>query len=505
MNMSVKVSNQSINSINKRVFYYFKEISRIPHGSGNEMSIADYLSAFAEERGLKKKRSTAIVNGKQTHNVVICKPASSECYQKLETVVLQAHIDMVCQKTKDSTHDFEKDPIQLVIEEETGKMTAKDTTLGADDGIGVACILAILENNQIEHPPIEALFTSDEEEGMTGAIAVDRELITGRRLINIDTETEGILYNGCAGSINADFRLPITYEPIPAGYLFFKIEISGLLGGHSGIEIHKRHANAHKLLARTLRAIMDSLPLCLISFEGGNKRNAITREACARIAIPEGKDFDISGLVLKWQDVFIHEYDGIEPSIKMSIAPILSDDQQALSSESANKLVDAILIMPNDIQAMHAKIEGLVETSCNLGIVSQESNQILLCSLIRSFIRTKKMYVFEQMNRIADMIGAELIAGSDTPDWEPNADSDLKKRFIHAYITAFSKEPKIESIHAGLECGYFSRKFPDMDIIACGPTITGAHTTEETLDIHSMKRVTELLLHVLNQMDSEVM
>ncbi len=499
--MSIEITNTLAKEINERVFYYFREISKIPRGSGNEQAISDYLVAFAKERNLTFKRCDVPVGDRLTLNVVICKDATKG-YEALETVVLQGHTDMVCQKTKESTHNFETDPIEII--EKDGMMTANCTTLGADDGIGVACILAILESDKIAHPKIEALCTSDEEDGMTGAIAVTGELVTGRRLINIDTESEGTLYYGCAGGVNANFCLPIKHEPIPSNYSLLQVEISGLLGGHSGVEIHKKRANAHKLMARTLRTIQDAYPLCLVTFTGGDKRNVITRNVSVVIGVEAANVDSVISLVSKQKDTFVKEYDGIETSIELTAVRAESAQTQALSQESMNALITLIYIIPNDIQAMHGKVEGLVETSCNLGIVRQEDEQIVLCSLIRSFVRTKKLFVLDQMRQLAKLFGAAFDGSSDYPDWNPNTNSELIARFRSAYLSTFSKEPRLESIHAGLECGYFAEKFPTMDIIACGPTITGAHTPEEKLDIDSTEKVVELLLNVLSQMDSPI-
>jgi dipeptidase D len=485
--------------------HYFYEISKFPRGSGNEGAIAEYLVNFANERNFKVRRSTEVINGKQTRDIVIEKPASGG-YGHLDTVILQAHIDMVCQKIPSSKHDFEKDGIEII--EKDGKITANGTTLGADDGIGVACMLAILESSDISHPRIEALFTSDEEDGMTGAMAVTTNLVKGKRLINIDTETEGTLYYGCAGGVDANFKLPVSYSEIPKGCAFVKIEISGLLGGHSGVEIHKKHANANKLMARTLRLIMNGATAHLVSFTGGDKRNVITREAVSVVAVDEKNAAKVIEIAQSCKNTFLHEYDNIEDPEKFNLTAniVSSEETRAVSKESAEKLIAAILVIPNDVLAMHGKVDALVETSCNLGILSQEEGHFYFCSLIRSFFKSKKEYVLEQMKQLAYLIGAEFWADNSYPDWEPNPDSELIARFVRAYETVFpgaSRDnlPRVESIHAGLECGYFTEKFPFMDMIACGPTITGAHTPEETLDKASTEKVLALLLAVLNQTD----
>lgn len=508
--MSAPITERQAKATYELVMHYFREISQIPRGSGKEQKIADYLVNFAKERGFTYTRSTATVDGKQTHDVVIEKPGTAG-YENLDAVILQAHTDMVCQKVKDSAHNFDADPIEII--ERDGKMRANGTTLGADDGIGVACILALLKSTEIAHPPIKALFTSDEEDGMTGAMAVTKELVNANRLINIDTETEGTLYYGCAGGLDAVFRLPYTLEPVPDGYELIQIEMSGLLGGHSGVEIHKKHANAHKLMARALRAAFDAYPAMLITFIGGDKRNVITREASALIAVEKNNKDKVIELIKNQEDTFLHEYEGIENpktfrlTAESAKAKPGNSPLQALSHGSRDKFLALILVIPNDIQAMHGKVDNLVETSCNLGIIRQETDHFYLCSLIRSFFRTKKLYVLEQMRQLAALSGAAFSFAGDYPDWEPNPDSELIARFKRAYESAFPGAgeqglPRVESIHAGLECGYFTENFPGMDMIACGPTITGAHTPEETLDVESTEKVVALLLTVLAQMDS---
>ncbi|MCL2183850.1 MAG: aminoacyl-histidine dipeptidase [Chitinispirillia bacterium] len=506
--MAAGVSDGIVKGVHGRALYYFKDkICAIPHGSGKEEGITSWLVEFAKGLGLECKRGDGVVNGKRTYNVVIKKPGTSG-YEGADAVVLQAHIDMVCQKAEGSAHDFDKDPLHVVISEDGRYISARDTTLGADNGAGAALMLAVLESGDISHPPIEALFTTDEEDGMSGAIALPSDgFISGRRLINIDTEDEGTLCCGCAGGVNANFRLPIACEPVPAGSSLVRIDISGLKGGHSGIEIHQGRANAHKLMARVLHAVKDAYPMMrLVKFTGGDKRNVITRQAGVVIAVDSAGTDAVTALIDGQKKIFAHEYCGIESGISLK-AEIVRDASitQVLSISSSDKLLAMLLALPNGVQAMHGKVAGLVETSCNIGIVRQEADHIFICSLIRSCIRTKKLYTLERMRLLAALAGAEFSFDSDYPDWEPNPQSDLLARFRRAYESAFPGAgddglPVVESVHAGLECGYFSEKFPGMDLISFGPTIKGAHTIEERLDIVSMERVVRLLLTVLGQM-----
>jgi dipeptidase D len=506
--MGVEISGELVKKIHERTIHYFKDkICAVPHGSGKEEKITDWLVEFADEAGLSCRRGDEVVNGKRTYNVVIKKPGTAG-YERFGAVVLQSHIDMVCQKTPESAHDFDQDPIAAVISDDGRYMTARGTTLGADNGVGAALMLAILESRDIAHPPIEALFTTDEEDGMSGAIALPADgFITGKRLINIDTEEEGILCCGCAGGVNALFRLPVRYEPLPDGYSLLRIDVSGLKGGHSGLEVRHGRANAHKLMARALHAVKNAFPATrLAAFRGGDKRNVITRQASAVVAVGNVVVDDVVELIGGLGKTFTHEYGGIETGICLT-AEIAKDVplMPVLSTESLDRLLAALITMPDGVQAMHGKIAGLPETSCNVGIVRQEEGHYHICSLIRSCVRTKKLYVLEQMRQLARLVGAEFSFDGDYPDWEPNPDSKLLTQFRQAYETAFpgAKErglPHVESVHAGLECGYFSEKFPGMDLISCGPTITGAHTVEEKFDIASTEKVVRLLLTVLGQM-----
>lgn len=500
--MSKQTPKPLVETISNRTFHYFREISQIPRGSGKEQAVADYLTAFAGKNNFSFKRSTEVIKERQTCDVVIYKPGTLG-YESLDTVVLQAHFDMVCQKTKDSAHNFDTDPIEIIMN--GNQMTANGTTLGADDGIGVALMLAILESQDISHPPIEAFFTSDEEDGMTGVVAVTGEMISGRRLINIDSEDEGVFTYGSAGGIDANVILPITYEPTPDNFTFLHIEVAGLMGGHSGVEIHKGRANAHLLLARVLGAIEDLYALRLVSVHGGDKRNVITREAGAVIGIASENVSGIKKLAEEQRSIFAHEYESIETNIQITVNQDSLTHSQVISAETTDKFIMALLTLPNDIHSMHNNVENLVGTSCNIGIILQDEESFSFCSHIRSFHHSKKLYVLDKFRRIARLLGARFSDGNDYPVWEPNLDSDLIKRFKYAYENTFTdKKPHFESIHAGLECGFISKKFPDMDMISCGPTITGAHTPEEMLDIDSTKRTIELLLNILTQMADDI-
>lgn len=505
--MQKTISKEISDLITERTMFYFREVSNIPRGSGNEAAIADYLVKFAAN--ISKKTNVKLIEKtigeKNVHDVIIY-IAGTEGYENYEPVILQAHIDMVCQKSPESKHDFKKDPIDY--SEKDGIIKANGTTLGADDGIGVATILAILESNKISHPPIEALFTSDEEEDMTGAMAVTREYIKGKRLINIDTETEGVFYYGCAGGVNANFDLPAKYINTPGETNFYEIDISGLQGGHSGVQIHQKHANAHKLLGRILYHLADYFSgkktvFSIADIKGGDAKNVITLKATVIVGINPKYKSALENEVQNCLLTFESEYAGVEPTMKITTKDIGKHFEKVLSNETQEKLISALILIPNDVLAQHTQVKDLVETSCNLGVLSLDSERIEMVSFIRSFFESKKQYVVSQMKILAGFIGANFTTDADFPNWEPNPESELMLRFQKSYKDVFEKDPVFESIHAGLECGHFARTFPDMDMIAFGPTITGAHTIEESLDASTVGMIVELLIDVLQKMNKE--
>ena len=503
--MSTNVSTSLMEKVNERTIHYFKEISKIPRASGKEQAVADYLVDFANQHGFSYRRTNDIIHEKQTCNVIIYKAATNG-YQDIEPFVLQAHIDMVCQKESDSNHNFDTDSIELIIKDNI--MTANKTTLGADNGIGVAIMLAILESDEVDHPPIEALFTSDEEDGMSGVKAITKDMLTGRRLINIDSEQEGVFTYGCAGGKMVDICIPITYEPVPENYTPLQIDISGLVGGHSGVEIHEGRANSQLLLARTLRAIQLETSLRIATIVGGDRRNVIPRTASATICVPKDMADAVQDIAHKMQDILTREYMGVESNIRIDLYLYNENKDGAealdkcLNEESTDKVISSILIIPNDVLAMHSQVEGLVGTSCNLGLTVLDEATFSLLSHIRSFTSTKKDFAADQFRMIASILGAECIGGAEYPNWEPNVDSPLLKQFKDVYESTFyDKTPSFKSIHAGLECGFISQIFPNMDMISCGPNIGGAHSPDEWVDLDSNKRVVELILNVLAKKD----
>ena len=498
----INVSKELTYKLHQQSLHFFTELNKYPRGSGKEEKAADFLVDFAKKRGLSYKRTTDIINNKQTCTVIVYKPGTPG-YEDAAPLILQAHFDMVCQKEPESTHDFEKDPIEIIIEGNI--MRANNTTLGADNGVGVGIMMALLDSDEMCHPPLEAVFTSDEEDGMSGIIAVTPDMLSGRRMINIDSNEEGKFTYGCAGGINCDIYFPVFYEPLHANHVLLNIQISNLLGGHSGGEIHKGRANAHLLLARVLTNIQKSVPLGIASLEGGDKRNVITREASAVIAVPEPSKEIVQNIVIETNQAFIDEYKDIEPELEVSVSGGSVDaadvPSKVLDHTSTEKVIALMMAIPNDVIAMHNQIEGLVGTSCNLGSILLDETQFRVLSSIRSAHTSKKDYMVDKFESIATLSGANFSTSGGYPGWEPNVNSVLMKTFKETYEAIFTdKKPEFEAIHAGLECGFVSEKFPGIDIISCGPTIDDLHSPQERLHIDTNPRVVELLLNVMLSM-----
>ena len=493
------VSKALINKLHEQSLHFFCELSKHPRGSGKEEKAADFLVDFAKARGLSHKRTTDMVNGKQTCTVIIYKPGTAG-YEEAAPLILQAHFDMVCQKEPGSTHDFEKDPIEIIIEGNI--MKANNTTLGADNGVGCGLMMAFLDSDEISHPPLEAVFTSDEEDGMSGIIAVTPDMLLGKRMINLDSNDEGIFTYGCAGGINCDIYFPVSYEPLHADHILLKIEISRLLGGHSGGEIHKGRANAHLLLARILTNIQKNVPLHISSLAGGDKRNVIAREASAVIAVPSDLKEVAQNIISQTNKAFVCEYEDIEPEMEVDLSDCSVDALQVpgkvLDHTSTVKVIALMMAIPNDVMAMHNQIEGLVGTSCNLGSILLDVKEFRVLSSIRSAHASKKDYIVDKFESIAKLAGANFSTIGAYPGWEPNVNSVLMKTFKEIYEATFTdKKPKFEAIHAGLECGFISEKIPGIDIISCGPRIEDLHSPQERLYIDTLPRVVELLLNVM--------
>ena len=472
----------------KKVFRFFEEMTRIPHGSGNMAAVSDWAVRFAEERGLRHRRDGM-------GNVVIWKDASPG-YEDHPAVVLQGHLDMVCVQEVGMDHDFEKDPLELEIED--GWVRAKGTTLGGDNGIAVAMAMALMDDDAIPHPPIEAVFTVDEEIGLLGANGLDCSDLKGRRLINLDSEAEGVLTVSCAGGSRCDLK---TSFPISrTSGIVCEVLVSGLPGGHSGAEIHQNYANANRLLAQSLLEVPN---LRLVSLYGGKQDNAIPNYAKAVFHLPREKSTDdVPQKVYAAFEAANAAYntpDSAEPTCGVSFEyPHILPE--SLSVEDSRKVLELILAMPNGVQAMSEDIPGLVQTSLNLGIMRLKDGNLKLSCSVRSSVAAEKEELCGKLKALADQYGADFSRRGDYPPWEYRKDSPLRDVMTSVYKRMTGKEMKVEAIHAGLECGLFAGKMDGLDAVSIGPDMRDIHSTREMLSISSVQRSWDYLLEVLREL-----
>lgn len=469
----------------KKVFHFFEEICQIPHGSRNTKQISDFLAAFAAQRHLECHQDSS-------NNIIIFK-AASEGYESSAPVILQGHMDMVCEKAPECQKDMEKEGLNLVLEGDT--VYAKGTTLGADDGIAVAMGLALLDDDTIAHPPLEIVFTVDEEIDMLGANTLDVGLLKGRRLINLDSEEEGIFTVGCAGGATTQCNLPIAREK--AGGKAYSVKVAGLVGGHSGAEIHKGHVNANGLLARTLLHLTESVDYSLISFTGGRKDNAIPVEAEA-ILVAEGAA-GLSQACKEFAETLHNELRVREPGVTLTVSPAAAEELP-MTKESRDRVLCLLTSLPNGVQVMSADIPGLVQTSLNLGVVRTEQNQLTARSLLRSSLDSEKHMLIERTTSLAALLQGRVEVSNEYPGWEYAPVSPLRDLFVQVYQEQYGNEPRVETIHAGLECGLFASKLPGLDCVSLGPTLTDIHTYRERLHIASIQRTWNLVLEVLKRL-----
>ena len=468
------------------VWQYFKEILEIPRPSKKEEKIISYLLKFGNEQNLE-------TNQDEIGNVLIRKPATPGM-ENLKSVVLQSHIDMVCEKNSDKVHDFDNDPIESVIDGDW--VTANGTTLGADDGIGIAAQLAILASKDIEHGPIECLFTIDEETGLTGAFGLKPGFLQSDILLNLDSEDEGQLFIGCAGGQDTQAWLPFDYEESPEKHKAYKIMVSGLKGGHSGDEINKGHANANKILNRFLWCKKDDFGLKLVVFDGGNLRNAIAREAFAIVLIPEENVKNVIDAVAKFKEMSRAEFNITEPLMEITIDEV-SMPETIIDNESFDELVNAIYGCPHGVIAMSQSIDDFVETSTNLASVKFQEDEILITTSQRSSVESEKQDITNMLKSVFKLAGARTLTSEGYPGWTPNPDSDIVRITVNSYKKLFNIEPEVLAIHAGLECGLIGDKYPGMDMISFGPTIKRAHSPEEKIEIETVSKFWDLTLDVL--------
>jgi dipeptidase D len=469
------------------VFKYFEEISQIPRGSGNEKEISDYLRKFGEDLGLETIQDEAL-------NIIIRKPATKG-YENAPGVVLQGHMDMVCEKNKGTNHDFTKDPLQLRIDGDY--IYATDTTLGADNGIAVAMGLAVLASNDIEHPALEVLVTVDEEAGMSGAMALDGNLVKGKYILNLDSEEEGHLLVSCAGGVTALSTIPVEFTDADSSKVAYSLEIKGLLGGHSGMDIIKQRANSNKLLGRLLNLI--SVDFDLAKVEGGSKNNAIPRESdCVLMINPSDKETFVSD-VERITATFKHEFSTSDPGLEV-ICNETTSPSKVLNCDSKSRVISMLNIIPNGIQTMSMDIENLVESSTNIGVLRTTDSAVTFECAVRSSVGSLKTDITNRMELLTKQLNGTLQLISDYPAWEYAKNSQLEKMCIDAYKNLTGNEPIIMALHAGLECGLLLEKMPHAEAISFGPNMYDVHTPNEHLSISSTENTWKFLLAVLKSM-----
>lgn len=469
------------------IWDYFSQICTIPRPSKHEDKVIAFLQQFAHKFNLQ------VITDK-AGNVLIKKTATTG-YEMHPTVVLQAHMDMVCEKNADTTHNFNVDAIVPYIDGEWVK--ARGTTLGADNGIGMAAQLAVLAATDLHHGPLECLFTVDEETGLTGAFALDKNLLTGSMLINLDSEDDGEFFIGCAGGIDTTVYFDYQPEAAPADLFYFKISVKGLLGGHSGDDIEKGRGNANKILTRFLWQVAQETELVLASFDGGNLRNAIAREAVALAAVPFAyKETLRASLNIFSADVEA-ELAKTEPHLSIELASTTMPEF-IIDNMTSNKLLNALYACPHGVLRMSDDLPGLVETSTNLASVKMvDNNQILVTTSQRSSVESAKIDAARMVESVFVLAGARASHGDGYPGWKPNPDSKLARLTAETYENLFGIKAKIRAIHAGLECGLFLEKYPMLDMVSMGPTMRGVHSPDERLHIAHTEKFWKLLVALL--------
>jgi dipeptidase D len=471
----------------ERLWNHFEDICAIPHPSKKEGNIIKFMKEFGEKLGLE-------THVDEVGNVIIRKPATPGMENRTG-IILQGHLDMVPQKNSDKDHDFEKDPIQPRIEGEWVKATG--TTLGADNGMGVCAAMAILESKDLQHGPIEGLFTVDEETGMTGAFGLKPGLLKGDILINLDSEEEGELCIGCAGGTNANITFKYKDAAVQAGMAAYKISVTGLKGGHSGVDIHLGRGNSNKILFRFLRQAERKYGLRLASIDGGSLRNAIPRESFAVVVFPQDKATLLTKDLKEFEAMVRKELSAVEPDLKM-LMTTAETPKSLIDSDTQKRLINAVLACPNEVIRMSNEMEGLVETSTNLAIVKSENGTIKIQCLLRSSVDSAKEYLENRIEAVFELAGADVILlDGRYPGWKPNPSSAILKTMKDLYTKQFGKVPGIYAIHAGLECGLLGGVYPNFDMVSCGPTIKYPHSPDEMVHIESVKKFWDFLVETL--------
>lgn len=473
------------------VIRFFKEVTEIPRCTGNEKAVGEYLVDFAKKRGLWVFKD-------EIHNVIIKKDAQKS--KSTETLILQGHTDMVCIAGKGLNHDFSTISPKIIIDGDF--IRADNTSLGADNGIAVAYMLALLDSTDVKHPPIEAVFTAAEEGGLDGAKGLDTSYLKGKKLINLDSEEEGFIITGCAGGISSTVAIPAEWEFLNNDENIYSLKISGLLGGHSGIEANKRRANSNKLAGRILSDCDSQFSIGVLSISGGTKSNVIPDET--EIIITTQDENGFFATIEKWKKELSEEYYSIDPNIQINVIKLTESIKdkysKKLTKKTADKLFTALLLIPDGIQSMNNTIDGMVESSNNMAVVTLQENSISIENGVRSSLESKKQYIVMQIDALARAIGANVDNESEYQGWRFSEKSELRKICSEVYERLYAKSPIITVIHAGLECGVIGAKINDVDMVSIGPDIMDAHTPRERMNISSAKRTWQYLCDILEKL-----
>jgi dipeptidase D len=475
----------------KAIWEHFGVIAGIPRPSKNEARIAAHVLGLASKAGLEAKQDA-------TGNIVVRKPASPG-KERAPIVVIQSHLDMVCEKNREVAHDFDRDPIQL--QRANGHIRATGTTLGSDNGIGVAAALAVMLDKTLVHGPLEFLFTVDEETGMTGAMGLQTESLKGRIMLNLDSEEEGSVYVGCAGGRDTVLTFQVTRESIPEGVVPLRIAVRGLKGGHSGVEIHMGRGNAIKVLARTLREVGKQVRFRMASIEGGSKRNAIPREADALVYVRKSEAGEVKNVVARVSSAVQAEYATVDGGVVVEAVPSEAGDKPVAVSDQ-ERIIGFLHTVPHGVMAMSADIPGLVETSTNAATVETRGEAVVIATSQRSSVKTALDTILDQVETLGVLTGAQVVTTGGYPGWKPNLQSPVLAATRSCYEELFGREPVVKAIHAGLECGLIGERFPGMDMVSFGPTIEGAHSPDERVEIATVQKFWDLLIVLLKRLSS---
>ena len=476
----------------EKLWHYFYELNQIPRESKHETEAAQYIIKVARELGLPYKQDEA-------GNVVVAKPASPDS-EKKPTVCIQGHLDMVCEKNSDTEHDFRKDPIKMMIDGDY--VRAGGTTLGADNGIGVAAALAVMAAKEMVHPPMEFLFTIDEETGLTGANALKPGFVTASILINCDSEEDGSLYVGCAGGKDTEIALPVEWNEIPADYLPLTIKLTGLKGGHSGLDIALGRGNANKMMNRLLWNANDKFDFHLSAFSGGSKHNAIPREAVTTVLVNPKDIAGFKAFIKKFEEIFVEEYKDVEPGIKLVIEET-SKPEKSFTRAFQTRLLNLLYALPHGVVAISHAIPDLVETSTSLAIVRTENDSITVLTSQRSSVESAKNDIADKVKATGLLAGGKVRQGGGYPGWKPNMDSNILKYMKTTSIDLYGKEPGVKAMHAGLECGIIGVTIPGIDMISLGPTIKNPHSPDEVVEIKTVEKFWGLLEETLKRIATD--